>query len=58
MFFQNWWTWLQGVLSNYIAFNTLTVAATLAPTVGVRAAIFVMAWGALMLAGRIEEPIL
>ncbi|MCU0895959.1 MAG: type IV secretion system protein [Burkholderiales bacterium] len=58
MFFGNWWTWLQGVLANYVAYHTLTVAATLAPTVGVLAAIFVMAWGALMLTGRIEEPIL
>jgi type IV secretion system protein VirB6 len=58
MFFQEWWTWLQGVLSDYIAYHTLTVAVTLAPTVGVLAAIFVMAWGALMLTGRIEEPIL
>lgn len=58
MFFQNYWIWLQGVLSGYIGSRSASVAAALAPVMVTLATIYVMVWGYLQLTGNIKEPIL
>jgi len=55
-FFASFSTWLNGLLSTYIATNTARVAALLTPAIVVFASIYVMIWGYLLITGRIEEP--
>lgn len=55
-FFAEFNTWLNSILTNYIATNTATIAAALEPAVVTLAVLFVMVWGYLHLMGRIEEP--
>lgn len=56
-FFQTFWTWLNGELANYIGSSTARVAAALEPAALALGTVYVMAWGYLMLTGRIEEPV-
>jgi type IV secretion system protein VirB6 len=55
-FFATFSTWLNGLLSTYIATNTTRVATLLTPAVGAFAIIYVMIWGYLLITGKIEEP--
>ncbi|MHB8474783.1 MAG: TrbL/VirB6 family protein [Steroidobacteraceae bacterium] len=55
-FFATFSTWLNGLLSTYIATNTARVAALLQPAIVTFATLYVMIWGYLLLTGKIEEP--
>lgn len=55
-FFAEFNTWLNGILSTYIATNTARIATLLEPTVVTLAVLYVMIWGYLHLMGQIEEP--
>lgn len=55
-FFEEFSTWLNGVLANYISTNTAVIATTLEPAIVTLATIYVMVWGYLHLTGQIEEP--
>jgi type IV secretion system protein VirB6 len=57
-FFAEFNTWLNGLLSNYIAANTAVVAAALEPAIVTLATVYVMIWGYLHLIGKIEEPMM
>lgn len=57
MFFQQFWTWLNDQLTEYLAAKTATVAGAIEPAVITLATIYVMIWGFLSLTGRIQEPI-
>jgi len=56
-FFQSFWAWLNGQLTGYIGDNTARVAAVLEPAVITLATLYVLAWGAMQLTGRIDEPL-
>ena len=51
-------TWLNALLSQYIAQTTRTLATTLEPAVITLGVLYVMIWGYLQMAGRVEEPVL
>src|SRR5580692_1415064 len=55
-FFATFSTWLNGLLSTYIATNTARVASILQPAIVTFATLYVMIWGYLLLTGKIEEP--
>ena len=55
-FFTTFWTWLNAQLSTYIGDNTARLASVLEPAVVTLATVYVMAWGYLLLTGKIEEP--
>jgi type IV secretion system protein VirB6 len=55
-FFATFSTWLNGILSTYIATNTARVAALLEPAIVAFATVYVMIWGYFLLTGKIEEP--
>jgi type IV secretion system protein VirB6 len=55
-FFETFWAWLNGQLTDYIGTNTATVAQTLEPVIATLAAVYVIGWGVLQLAGAIDEP--
>ncbi|EQD44459.1 TrbL/VirB6 plasmid conjugal transfer protein, partial [mine drainage metagenome] len=55
-FFAEFNTWLNAILSAYIATNTARIATILEPTVVTLAVLYVMVWGYLHLMGQIEEP--
>src|SRR5271155_603737 len=55
-FFATFSTWLNGLLSTYIATNTARVASLLQPAIVTFATIYVMIWGYLLVTGKIEEP--
>ena len=57
MFFQQFWTWLNDQLTEYLAAKTATVAGSIEPAVVTLATIYVMLWGFLSLTGRVQEPI-
>lgn len=57
MFFQQFWTWLNSQLTDYVATKTAAVAGAIEPAVITLATIYVMMWGFLSLTGRIQEPI-
>jgi type IV secretion system protein VirB6 len=57
-FFATFNAWLTNILQEYIRTNTHQLAAILAPTFATVAAIYVIIWGFLQMAGRIEEPVL
>jgi type IV secretion system protein VirB6 len=56
-FFETFWSWLQGQLTNYIGTNTALVAEALEPAIVTLATVYVAAWGYLQLTGRIDEPL-
>jgi len=55
-FFATFSTWLNGLLSTYIATNTARVASLLQPAIVTFATLYVMIWGYLLITGKIEEP--
>ena len=55
-FFQTFWSWLNGQLTNYIGATTVKVATVLEPAVVTFAAVYVMVWGYLQMTGKIDEP--
>jgi type IV secretion system protein VirB6 len=55
-FFATFSTWLNGMLSTYIGTNTAKIATLITPAVATLATVYVMIWGYLQLAGKIEEP--
>jgi type IV secretion system protein VirB6 len=55
-FFAEFNTWLNELLSTYIATNTARIATLLEPAVVTLAVLYVMVWGYLHLMGQIEEP--
>jgi len=55
--FESFWAWLNAQLSVYIGSNTARVAAAIEPAVVILASLYVMAWGYLLLMGRIDEPL-
>jgi type IV secretion system protein VirB6 len=57
-FFSTFWTWLSEQLSTYIGDNTARLASVLEPAVVTLATVYVMAWGYLLLTGKIDEPVL
>ena len=56
-FFATFWTWLNGQLATYIGDNTARLAAALEPATVTLATVYVMAWGYLLLTGKIDEPV-
>lgn len=56
-FFAQFYAWLDTVLLGYIATTSVTIARALEPAVAALAVIYVMVWGFLQMAGRIEEPV-
>src|SRR5213595_3261597 len=55
-FFATFWTWLNCQLADYIGTNTARVAQALEPAIVTLGTAYVMVWGYLHLAGRIDEP--
>lgn len=55
-FFAEFSTWLNGLLATYIGANTAKISIALEPFIVSLGIIYMMAWGYLQLAGRIEEP--
>jgi type IV secretion system protein VirB6 len=55
-FFAEFNTWLNALLTGYIADNTARIAATLEPAIVTLGVVYVMVWGYLQLTGGIEEP--
>jgi type IV secretion system protein VirB6 len=55
-FFATFSTWLNGLLSTYIATNTTRVATLLTPAIVAFATLYIMIWGYLLITGKIEEP--
>ena len=56
-FFATFWTWLNAQLTTYIGDNTARLASALEPAIVTLATVYVMAWGYLLLTGRIDEPV-
>ena len=57
-FFSSFWAWLNHEVAGYVGDNTARLASILEPAVITCATLYVMAWGYLHLAGRIDEPFL
>ena len=55
-FFAEFNAWLNGLLATYIGQNTARVSATLQPAVVTLGVVYLMIWGYLQLAGKVEEP--
>lgn len=55
-FFATFWSWLDSQLTSYIGASTARLAAILEPAVIALATVYVMIWGYLHLAGKLEEP--
>ncbi|HEY2398808.1 MAG TPA: type IV secretion system protein [Steroidobacteraceae bacterium] len=55
-FFAEFNTWLNAMLTSYIANHTAGVAATLEPAIVTLGTIYVMIWGYLSLTGQVQEP--
>lgn len=55
-FFASFYTWLNGQLADYIGTNTARVAQALEPAIVTLGTVYLMVWGYLHLAGRIDEP--
>ena len=57
-FFAEFNAWLTGLLADYIAHSTAQLAGIVEPAVVTLGTLYVMVWGYLSLAGRVEEPML
>ena len=55
-FFAEFSAWLNNLLSTYIGSNTAAVAAALEPFIVTLGVIYMMVWGYLQIAGRVDEP--
>jgi type IV secretion system protein VirB6 len=56
-FFAEFAAWLNGLLSSYIGTHTAQIAAALEPAVVTLGVLYLMIWGYLQLAGKVEEPL-
>ena len=56
-FFAQFFSWLNGQLSNYVSTHASQVASTIEPAAVTLATVYVMIWGYLSMTGRIQEPI-
>ena len=56
-FFAEFSTWLNGLLAGYIGSNTARLATILEPAVVTLGVLYLMIWGYLLLAGKVEEPL-
>ena len=56
-FFEQFFTWLNGELATYVSANTARVATAIEPAAVTLGTVYVMVWGYLCLAGRVQEPI-
>src|ERR1700684_1993281 len=57
-FFAEFNTWLAALLDDYIHQYTLQMATLLEPALVTLGTLYVLVWGFLHIAGRIEEPVL
>src|SRR5580692_2973705 len=57
-FFAEFNTWLTALLDDYIHQYTLQMATLLEPALVTLGTLYVLIWGFLHIAGRIEEPVL
>jgi type IV secretion system protein VirB6 len=57
-FFAEFNLWLEAVLRTFIANNTAAIANILEPTIVTLGVLYVVLWGYLQLAGKVEEPFL
>ena len=57
-FFATFWSWLNAQLGAYVGDNTARLASVLEPVVVTLGVVYVMTWGCLQIAGKIEEPML
>ena len=55
-FFAEFSNWLNGLLAAYIGTNTARIASTLEPAIVSLGVLYLMIWGYLQLAGRVQEP--
>jgi type IV secretion system protein VirB6 len=55
-FFAEFSAWLNGLLSGYIGAKTAVLASALEPVIVTLGVIYMMVWGYLQIAGRVEEP--
>lgn len=55
-FFAEFSAWLNGLLATYIGTNTAKISTALEPFIVSLGVIYMMVWGYMQLAGRIEEP--
>ena len=55
-FFAEFSAWLNGLLATYIGTNTAKISTALEPFIVSLGVIYMMVWGYLQIAGRIEEP--
>src|ERR1700741_32159 len=56
-FFAQFFAWINVQVANYVATNTVRVAAAIEPAAVTLATMYVMMWGFMSLTGRIQEPI-
>lgn len=56
-FFEQFFSWLDGQLANYVSSHTTQVASAIEPAAVTLATIYVMMWGFLNMTGRIQEPL-
>jgi type IV secretion system protein VirB6 len=57
-FFSEFSSWLNSILSNYIAANTSRIAQVLEPSIVTLGVLYIMVWGFLQLTGKIKQPML
>ncbi len=57
-FFAEFSTWLNSLLATYIGDTSSRLAAALEPAIVTLGTIYIIVWGCLQLAGKIEEPVL
>ena len=53
-FFSEFTAWLNGILGNYIGATTARIAAVLEPAVVTLGVLYLMIWGYLQLAGKVD----
>lgn len=56
-FFAEFSAWLNALLSGYIGSNTARIAAILEPALVTLGTVYLIIWGYLLLAGKVEEPL-
>ncbi|MCC7464514.1 MAG: type IV secretion system protein [Gammaproteobacteria bacterium] len=56
-FFAEFSAWLNTLLASYIGTNTALIAAALEPAIVTLGVLYLMIWGYLQLAGKVEEPL-
>lgn len=56
-FFAEFSAWLNSLLTGYIGTNTARIAGALEPAIVTLGVLYLMIWGYLQLAGKVEEPL-